>query len=101
MASRLKLHTELVKLLGSDNVYFQPPESLIIRYPAIVYTRVDMLNRYADNEFYFGHTAYQIVIIDKNPDSEHVEKMRTFHNARFERHYVSNNLNHDAFRIYY
>ena len=37
MAPRLDLQKLLVELLGSDNVYFQPPPSVQMNYPAIVY----------------------------------------------------------------
>lgn len=37
MASRLDLQTFLEELLESKNVYFQPPESVKMKYPAIVY----------------------------------------------------------------
>ena len=35
--SRLELHALLVELLGSTNVYYEPPETLKMSYPAIRY----------------------------------------------------------------
>lgn len=40
MANRLNLHEEFATLLGSNNVYFQPPESVKLNYPCIKYSRV-------------------------------------------------------------
>ena len=47
MASRLDLQSKLEKLLGNKNVYYQPPESLKMEYPAIRYSRSDIDSKYA------------------------------------------------------
>lgn len=101
MNNRISLHNALVEILGSRNVYFQPPESIKISYPAIVYERSDIRNNSADDDVYFQTHHYRITIIDKNPDSAIVSKMSKFYKARFERHFVSEGLNHDVFTIYY
>lgn len=36
-------------ILGSDHVYFQPPETVKMKYPAIKYERSDMEIMHADN----------------------------------------------------
>lgn len=99
--SRLKLHEELCELLGKRNVYFQPPESVKICYPAIVYSRNKIDNTFANNQVYTTRNGYTVTVIDKDPDSELVEKMTKFPTAKWTRHYVSDNLNHDVFNIYY
>lgn len=101
MGSRLKLHTLLEKLLGSKNVYFQPPPSVSMKYPAIVYSTNDIVNNHADNSVYSQTTAYDVTIIDKNPDSEYVKKISKLPMCVFERHYAANNLNHDVFILYF
>lgn len=102
MASRLELHNELRSLLGSNNVYFQPPESLKIKYPAIVYKKRSGNLKHADNSPYFFRTCYQVVIIDYDPDSPWTEMMLgTFKYCRPEREYAAENLNHWPFEIYY
>ena len=62
MASRLKLHEELVEVLGSRYVYFQPPESIKMNYPAIVYERYDIPNRSANNDIYLQSVKYTNVL---------------------------------------
>ena len=52
MGQRLDLQTELEELLGSRNVYFQPPESLRMNYPCIRYTRSSGETTFADNKPY-------------------------------------------------
>lgn len=101
MASRLKLQTELEELLGTRNVYYSPPASLKMQYPAIVYSRSDIDNAYANNSVYKQEYAYEITVIDRNPDSEIVKKVSRLPRCRFNRHYPSDNLNHDVFTIYY
>ena len=49
MASRPELQTKLEELLGNRNVYYQPPESVKIEYPAIVYSKIRIDTRSADN----------------------------------------------------
>ena len=101
MASRLKLHEELCELLGSRNVYFQPPASVRMRYPAIVYSRNRIDNVHADNEVYNQNYSYSLIVIDEDPDSEIVFKVSKLPRCSFDRHYVADNLNHDSFTLYY
>ena len=68
MASRLDLQTFLEELLESKNVYFQPPESVKMKYPAIVYTLDDIENVHADNRVYSSHRHYSVTVIDYDPD---------------------------------
>lgn len=101
MASRLKLQTVLETLLGSENVYYQPPESMFIKYPAIIYSRYKIENKFANNKVYRQLHPYLITVIDEDPDSEIVEKISQLSTCRFDRHYVSDNLNHDTFILYF
>ena len=101
MPSRLNLQTTLETILGSRNVYFQPPENVRINYPAIVYSRNDIMNQFADDGVYSQSHAYQIIVIDKNPDSPIVDKVSKLPRCSFDRHYAADGLNHDVFRLYY
>lgn len=101
MRNRVDLQYLLEGILGSKNVYFQPPASLVMKYPAIVYSRSDIENFHADNGVYAQAVAYQVTVIDKNPDSEYVKKISMLPLCIYDRHYTSDNLNHDVFTIYY
>ena len=101
MATRVNLQNVLEELLGSRNVYYQPPESLKMNYPAIVYARKTIDNSYANNSVYKQNYAYEITVIEKNPDSEIVNKVSKLPTCRFNRHYTSDNLNHDTFTLYF
>lgn len=98
---RLELHEKLVAILGSRNVYYQPPETLKIKYPAIIYKKSQIDTRFADNTRYINHTGYQVTIVDEDPDSEITERMLDFPLASFSSHYAYGNLNHDVFQIFY
>ena len=69
MASRLSLQTKLEELIGSDNVYYQPPPSIEMEYPAIKYSINDIENEHADNSVYKQNHRYELTVIDSDPDS--------------------------------
>ena len=104
MDKRLELDALLRKVMndvsGVENVYFQPPENLLLKYPAIVYSRSDIRNRPADDMVYSQFTFYYLTVIDKNPDSLLVYAVASLPRCKFGRHYKSDNLNHDTFTIF-
>lgn len=98
---RQELHAELVELLGSDNVYYEPPESFKMKYPCLVYTRENMSLRRADNKIYSSETEYQITYISRTPDDDFIDAMIDhFGDVSHSRHFVSDKLHHDVFYIY-
>lgn len=101
MNRRLELHELLCGVLGSRQVYYQPPESVKMKYPAIRYSRYDIENSSADNIPYKQSHFYQITVIDSDPDSEIVHKVSKLPMCTFDRHFTSDNLNHDVFTICY
>ena len=101
MATRLDLQNKLQELLGSKHVYYQPPESIKMEYPAIRYSRSDIVSKHADNMKYNNINCYEIIVIDKRPDNVVIQKILELPLTSFERHYVANNLNHDVITIYY
>ena len=101
MASRLELQSKFEDVLGSRNVYFQPPSSVRMQYPAIVYSRKDIEGRFANDKIYRKLPCYEAILIDKNPDSEFIDKILDLPYCSFDRHYEANNLNHDVFTIFY
>lgn len=101
MGSRLELQNLLESILGSRNVYYQPPESIKIKYPAIIYSRNNIDNNFADDIVYMQNHTYQIIVIDANPDSEIINKISKLPMCRYDRHYTSDNLNHDVFILNY
>lgn len=102
MASRLKLHEELCAILESRSVYFQPPESIKMKYPCIVYSKTGMDQRNANDRLYKGTNRYEVTYIDQNPDSEVPDKILAhFQMCKFDRTFKSENLNHNVLTLYY
>ena len=102
MASRLELQIELETILGSKNVYFQPPESKKLVYDCIVYNRNNIFNRHANNKNYMLKDCYEATLIYRNPDSDLAKRvLEHFEYSSFNRHFTSDNLNHDVITIYY
>lgn len=98
---RLELHEILCDILGSRYVYYQPPESIKMNYPAIVYGLDTIENRHADDGVYSAVRRYSVTLIDKDPDSELVDAINELPKCKHNRHYESDNLNHDVFTLYY
>ena len=101
MASRLELQTLLENLLGSRNVYFQPPSTLKMKYPAIRY-ELDLINNiHADNAVYVQNNRYKITLIDYDPDSEYVGKLSRLAKCSMNNAYPADGLNHWVFNLYF
>lgn len=101
MAPRLSLQTLLTALLGSSNVYFQPPPSLAMNYPCIVYKRDDVNTEFADNKPYKHKKRYQVTVIDRDPDSVIPDKVAALPMCVFDRFFTADNLNHDVYNLYF
>lgn len=101
MARRLELHEVFCTLLGSRNVYFQPPESVKMLYPAIRFNLKDLEKTYANNGTYRIVPSYEVTLIDRDPESPFVEKILQMPYCSFDRAYAVNNLNHFVFTLFY
>lgn len=101
MGSRLELQANFEDILGSRNVYYQPPASVRMSYPAIVYSRKDIENVHANDSTYKQNHCYEVTVIDRDPDSEIVLAIAKLPLCSFDRHFTSDNLNHDVFTLYY
>ena len=101
MASRLELQKKLFEILRSNNVYFQPPSSIQMKYPAIVYS-LNVINvASADNNAYKLDHSHMITLISQLPDNEVIDRLLMIPTCRFDRSYLSNNLYHYVFTLYF
>ena len=101
MANRLELHSLLEELLGSKNVYYKPPESIKMQYPAIKYSKKDISSTYANNAKYLMRDCYELIVISRLPDDPVIKKLLALPYCSYDRPYVADNLNHDVLIIYY
>ncbi len=100
MNDRIELHDKLKQILGSEYVYFQPPESIKMVYPCIVYAIDDVDIKYADNKPYLYARRYILTVIDKDPDSKIPNELLLLPLCSFSRAYTGDNLNHWVFILY-
>ena len=101
MAPRSQLQTLLVTLLGSNYVYFQPPPSISLEYPCIIYRRDFAETDFADNKPYSHKKRYLITVIDRDPDSLIPGKVAEIPTCVFDRFYAADNLNHDVYKLFF
>lgn len=98
---RRTLQSKLEGLINSTNVYFQPPESVQLKYPCIVYKLSSDISLFAENNTYFNKNQYTLTIIDRSPESELIEKIRELSLLSFTTHFMANNLHHYVFSLYF
>lgn len=98
---RLRLQTLLEEILGSRNVYFQPPSENRLKYPCIVYEldRVDM--NYAENTPYAHFVRFSITYISKQPNTIIPEKLLDLPMSAFSRFFTTDSLNHYVVNLYF
>jgi|SRR5580765_6775688 hypothetical protein len=101
MAQRLELQAVLTDLLGTDQVYFQPPPSVKMAYPCIVYHRDYELQTHADDMPYLSRRRYQVTVIDQDPDSGILDKVSALPLCVYDRFYTADNLNHDVYKLFF
>lgn len=101
MDNRLELHQILIDIIGNNNVYFQPPSSIKLTYPCIIYKLSNFKVTYADSIKYANMKAYEITVIDQNPDSIIPSKLLELEYCQFNTFFTSDNLNHFVFSLFY
>lgn len=103
MRTRSEFHQALVDALGAPYVYAQKPEGLkTYKGNRIIYSREEIDFSNADNQKYVGYSKYSVTLVSKDPDWPLVEDiLHMFQFCKHDRHYVTDNLNHDVYIIYY
>lgn len=61
----------------------------------------DIDKTYANDGVYLSKRRYTIVVIDKDPDTNLVQKVTNLPMSRFDRHFKKDNLNHYIFNVYF
>ena len=101
MADRLELHSVLQELLGSSNVYYQPPESIKMQYDAIRYSKKTIDSKYANDRKYSMIDCYEVIVISRLPDNPVIKKLLSLPYCSYDRHYVADTLHHAVLTIYW
>ena len=96
-----ELQAQFEEILGSRNVYYNPPASVKMKYPAIVFSRNRIEKKSANNSAYIQSYRYEVTVIDGDPDCECISTISRLPMCTFDRHFVSDNLHHNTFTLYY
>lgn len=101
MGQRQALQTLLQGILETKNVYFQPPPTVEMKYPCIVYRRDKANTIFADDKPYQNAKRYQVIVVDRDPDSVIPAKVAALPMCIFDRFYTADNLNHDVYNLFF
>lgn len=101
MDKRMQLQSELERLVGF-NVYFQPPATVQLKYPCVIYNLSSGNATYADNSVHTYTNRFELIFIYRKQNMEIVETvLRTFPMCTVSRVYIADNLYHYVFNLYY
>ncbi len=102
MNSREQLHETLVNMLGSRNVYFQPPEGQTLKYPCIIYEFNSPDTRNADNKKYIVVKKYHVKhIYKKLSDSLEGSFFDVFMMVSHDNRMIADSMYNDDYTLYY
>lgn len=100
-ASRLLLRSKLEGIMeecGEEpHLYFQPPESVRLAYPCMVYHLRTLTSRSADNRPYVKYISFDITYITRSPASKVPARMLEEPLFSFDRYYTAENLHHYSY----
>ena len=96
-----ELQTVFEELLGSRNVYYNPPESVQMSYDAIVFRRSGINNTFASDSVYVQlPSTFEVTVITQDPDAPIIEKVSKLPRCRFTTSYVADGLYHNRFTLH-
>ena len=98
MSKRKELDSKLRAIL--PNVYYQPPSTIKMQYPCVVYSRNRTNPFFADNQKYVRRETYQVTVVDENPDSNYANAVDQMVEARWVNSFSTQGLHHFVFEIY-
>lgn len=98
---RLELQNILTNVLGSSNVYFQPPSTIKMSYPCIVYHLEAFSATNANNSTYKLKRRYKVTYIDRNPDSDVPLLLENLPYSNMVSTFITEGLNHYIFTLYH
>ena len=100
--TRENLHQILTDILGSKCVYYQPPESVKLRYPCIIYSKKQPDEKRANDQIYRSTNRYDLIFITKDPDSNIAESIhKAFPMSSMDAPFISDGLYHNPITLYF
>lgn len=100
--TRENLHQILTDILGSKYVYYQPPESIKLHYPCIIYSKKQPNEKRANDSIYSFTNRYDLTFITKDPDSNIPESIhKALPMSSMDTQFISDGLYHNPITVYY
>lgn len=91
------LSSVMEKCGEEPHLYFQPPESVKLEYPCIIYHMRNLDSRYANDRPYKIDVGYDVMYITRSPISKVPVELVKLPSFRYDRYYTSNGLYHYAY----
>lgn len=102
MGTRLQLQTLLESFLPpGSKAWFQPPSTIELVYPTILYNHDYNAVVHSNNKPYSVTKRYQLTVIDEDPDSQIADKVQALPMCSMVRKYEADELNHTIFDLYF
>lgn len=104
---RLELQSVLETILsefvddGLQRVWFQPPSTVHLNYPCILYDLSAKDFLHANNGKYRAMNKYTVTIIDRDPESLIPDRIEELPYSSFDRRYASDSLWHTVYTLYF
>jgi hypothetical protein len=99
--NRLELRDVLSSIMEDSgeepHLYFQPPETIKLEYPCMVYHLKTLTSRKANDKPYHKIIGFDITYITRSPASSVPSRMLSEQYMNFDRYYTSENLHHYAY----
>ena len=107
MSQMMKKHVDVVRnelesIDGVKKVYFQPPSSVYLEYPCIIFELSNFSSHHANNNIYLDWPRFTVTVISKDPEScipEKLKNIRGDFRTRFDRFFTFDNLNHWVYEL--
>lgn len=102
-SKRLTFRDELASIAGDMiKLYYQPPDTVRMTYPCIVYSLSDVDLVKANDSVYINNRTYRVQYIDRSTSMDIPEKLiEGFQFVKFIDRSVIENLNHTTLEITY
>lgn len=95
----------LDELLDHIPLYYDPPSETLMSYPCIRVTHDDLNIIHANNKKYSMMMSYTLTYLNEESVDVGLDsitsKIINLEYCTFNRHYVSDNIHHYVFKIYY
>lgn len=101
MRTRAEFNAVLENIMGPGQVYFQTPDVRQLRPPYIVYDVGRDETVHADNLRYSTQMQYTVQLITRTADDPAIMALMDLPYSSRDRHYVSDQLHHYIFNIYF